>query len=179
MSCKGYYIADFASYLIIENTMNVKNLNYDDIPLSIAVNTDNLHAYVEKSDYCPIGGIPVPDPCDPTKTIIVPCVTLTELKITGLIGYIIGADVLDPTPFPNVIIEPDDVNVLYTATVAGNTLIDNEIINILDDPDTKDPDLKVTVQRIEVVEAGMNDNGDHFYLIDGEFKIEPINESGI
>lgn len=179
MSCKGYYIADFASYLVVKNTMNVNNLAIDDIPLSIAVNTDKLHAYIERSDYCPIGGIEVTDPCDPTQTITVPCVTLTELRITGAIGYIIGAGVLQPTPAPTVEIEPDGVSVLSMATVDGVTLINDEVINILDDPNATEPDLKVIVQRIEVVHAGVNDNDDHIYFIDGEFKIEPINESSV
>ncbi|MGL6106945.1 hypothetical protein [Romboutsia sp.] len=179
MSCKGYYIADFASYLIVENTMNVQNLSSDEVPLSIAVNTNNLHAYIHKSDYCPIGGIAVPNPCNITQSITVPCVTLTELRIDGVIGYYVGADVLDPTPFPDVVIEPDDVKVLYTASVAGNRVINDEVIDILDNPSAVAPELKVTVTRVEVAATGDNENGEHFYLINGEFKIEPVNEPEI
>ncbi len=181
MNCNGYLELEFASYLVVNHGINVKQyLNPNDIPVSIAVNTDTLHASLTQETYIPTEPIAVPNPCypdDPTRDLFVDSVELNVVKVLGEINYYVGADVLSTSD--NVIIDPPAPIVLSYATTFGDINVPYLDILLVDDPLTPVPDLAVTVKYLEVTTAEVNDSGDHCYLITGIFRIDPINESGI
>lgn len=174
MNCKGYVEINFASYLVINDTMNFKNTPLKDIPLSIAVNTENLHAFIKEEEYTPIDPIPVPNPCyptDPTKDILVDTVTLNELRVSGLISYVVGADLLETST--NVVINSPATKLEY-ATVSGDAVVIEDVLLFLESPDVVVPQLLVTVTDLKVTDQGGNIEEDHWFEIRGTFKIDPV-----
>ena len=174
MNCKGYVEINFASYLVINDTMNFKNTLLKDIPLSIAVNTENLHAFIKEEEYTPIDPIPVPNPCypsDPTKDILVDTVTLNELRVSGLISYIVGADLLETSA--NVVINSPATKLEYD-TVGGHAVVPDEVLLFLDNPNVPLPQLLVTVADLKVTDQGGNIEEDHWFEIRGTFRIDPV-----
>lgn len=178
MNCKGYIETDFTIDLIVENTMNVRIITPTKaIPLSIAVCTDNLVTSVTQSVYTPTGGILIPSPCDSGTMIKVDSVTLTELRVTGAIGFYVGIDVL--TSSSNVIIGDQDVTFLTLATVGGNQLVNDEILAYLSEATIPNPQVNVTVTSAFVSDYEENSSGQHCYKIVGTFRIDPVEESGL
>jgi hypothetical protein len=174
MNCKGYLEINFASYLVIDNTMNFKNTPLKDIPLSIAVNTENLHAFTKEEEYTPVDPIPVPNPCfptDPTKDILVDTVTLNELRVSGLMSYIVGADLLETST--NVVFNAPATKLEY-ATVGGDAVVLDEILLFLESSNVPVPQLLVTVTDLKVTDQGGNIEEDHWFEIRGNFRIDAV-----
>ncbi|MDK2585403.1 hypothetical protein QOZ83_05960 [Romboutsia sedimentorum] len=174
MNCKGYLEINFASYLVINNTMNFKNTALKDIPLSIAVNTENLHAFIKEEEYIPTDPIPVPNPCyptDPAKDILVDTVTLNELRVSGLISYVVGADLLETTS--NVEFDSPITKLEYD-TVYGDAVVIEDVLLFLESPDVPVPQLLVTVTDLKVTDQGGNIDEDHWFEIRGTFRIDPV-----
>ncbi|MDK2585401.1 hypothetical protein QOZ83_05950 [Romboutsia sedimentorum] len=174
MNCKGYLEINFASYLVIDNTMNFKNTPLKDIPLAIAVNTENLHAFIKEEEYTPVDPIPVPNPCypsDPTKDILVDTVTLNELRVSGLINYIVGADILETSS--NVVVNLPATKLEYS-TVSGDAIALDEVLLFLENPNVPVPQLLVTVTDLKVTDQGGNIEEDHWFEIRGTFRIDAV-----
>lgn len=177
MNCNGYLDIEFASYLVINNWMNVTDVNVNDIQLSIAVNTDNLSFYKAVETYTLPEPVTIPNPCDPTDTtkeIIITDVGLNVVRVDGHIGYYVGAEVL--THSENVEIDNakpyNPVTQMNFATVGGIAYVYNEDILIQDTPDDPIPAYKVKVMNTELSSVGTNDVGEHVYLIEGIFRID-------
>ncbi|MGL5693031.1 MAG: hypothetical protein ACRCXA_03080 [Peptostreptococcaceae bacterium] len=181
MNCNGYLDVEFASYLVIDNSMQVKQYtNLNSIPLTIAVNTENLKFYKYEEVYKLPESVPIPNPCfpnDPTKAIIVDEVTLNTVKADGYIGYHVGADVHKHSsnvivPNQTAPLNPDAVSTY--ATTGSRSFVSDLDLLIQDNPDDPIPSIGVTVKDLEVSAYGVNDNGEHYYLLTGYFRIQPI-----
>lgn len=179
-NCDGKISVDFLSYVVVNSTMNIIDVNDDltKIPVYIAVNAENLNSYVKEEPYCPIGGVPVPDPCNSGTFITVPCVTLNEARVSGPINYIVGIGVVDTTgratdsiePGVRVIIEAGQLGTI--ASAYDSVFIDNEVLLYLDSLNDPAPNLKVTVTDLKVLNDLDNIEGDHCFQVTGTFVIE-------
>ncbi|WP_122638635.1 hypothetical protein [Romboutsia sp. Marseille-P6047] len=177
MNCNGYLDIEFASYLVINNWMNVTDIDVNDIQLSIAVNTDNLNFYKAVENYTLPEPVTIPNPCDPTdptKAIIVNDVDLNVVRVDGHIGYYVGAEIL--TQSENVEIDNNEpynqLNKMNFATVGGIVYVYDEDVLIQDNPSDPIPEFKVKVMNTELSSVGSNDAGEHVYLIEGIFRID-------
>jgi len=142
MNCNGYLEIDFTSYLVLGNTINIREDiqqyilqgELEKIPVAIAVNTEKLSTYINQEEYSPENPISVPNPCypdDPSKNILVESVALNELFVTGIIGYAVGVDVLNTSD--NVIINAPALQLKYVTTGGTCEVLTNEPLLILDD----------------------------------------------
>jgi hypothetical protein len=182
MNCKGYLEIDFASYLVLGNTINVrediqgyiKNRELEKIPVAIAVNTSKLYTHIGQEEYRPEDQISVPNPCypeDPSKNILVDYVTLNELFVAGIIGYSVGVDVLDTNN--NVIINKPALQLNYVTTGGACEVVSNEPLFILDNSNKSVPQITVTVIDLQVTEVNISDS-EYSFSINGSFRIDPI-----
>jgi hypothetical protein len=183
MNCKGYLEIDFASYLVLENTINIRediqqyilNGEFENIPVAIAVNTTKLYTHIGQEEYRPENPISVTNPCfpdDPSKNFLVDYVTLNELFVAGIIGFAVGVDVLYSNN--NVIINEPALQLNYVTTDGACEVVANEPLFILDNSNEPAPQIKVTVINLQVAEVSINDSREYSFSITGTFRIDPI-----
>ena len=170
--CNNYIEVEFSTFIEVKGWMNVVDLRtLNDINLFICVNTDNLNCY---SAEVPYGSpVEVPDPCDPNKTILVDNVNINIAKLDGVIGYYIGAQVLDCNP--NIAFD-DNQNPITSnnyVTAGDICIINNEDFLILAPGEVAPTNLRVTVTDADIDSYEVNDTFDYIFSVSGVFRIEP------
>lgn len=181
-NCDGIITVDFTTFVVVNGTMNVIDINdpadLKNIPVYIAVNASNLYSYVKEELYCPPNGVPVPDPCNSGTFITVPCVTLNEARVSGPINFVVQIPVLETTGRAvdsfeaGVDVEFEDPTQSGDIMSAyGGVFINDEVLEYLDDMNDPAPNLLVTVKNLEVHNQNISVDGDAYFEVIGTFEI--------
>lgn len=175
--CDNYIDVEFSTFIEVKGWMKVVDLkDLNNINLSICVNTDNLECYNAEIPYG--SSVEVPDPCDPTKTILVDNVTLNIAKLNGSIGYYIGAQVLNCNPDVELQDDRNPISSNSYVTAGDICLLNNVDFVILKPGELAPTKLYVTVMETDLDTYTFNDTGDYVFSISGVFRIsaEPLVE---
>lgn len=170
--CDNYIDIEFATFIEVKGWMNVVDTrDLNNINLFISVNTDNLRCYNAEIPY--EDSVEVPDPCDPTKTILVDNVTINIAKLDGSIGYYIGAEVLNGNPDIQFDDNRNPISLDNYVTSRNICLINDEDFIILNPGELAPADLVVTVMDADIDNAYQNDVNDYVFSVSGIFRISP------
>ncbi len=173
--CDNYIDVEFSTFIEVKGWMKVVDLkDLNNINLSICVNTDNLECYNAEIPYG--SSVEVPDPCDPTKTILVDNIKLNIAKLDGYIGYYIGAQVLACNPEIQFSDNNNPVSTNNYVTAGDVCFVKDEDFLILNPGEAAPTDLVVTVMQADINNYLVNDTFDYIFNVSGVFRIsrEPV-----
>lgn len=174
MNCNGYIDVKFSNYIVINHTTKTKEYqSSENIPVAISVNTDCIGVVLQNEKFTLDAPVAVPNPCDPddrAKDILVDEVSLNVVRVSGIIGYRVGIDVLESSS--NVLF--DSFTPLQWASIDSTIEVEYKplLLNVEDGEEA--PDITVRVVELEVNFKMDSDAIDKCYLITGTFRIEPV-----